>query len=427
LRCGHSKDHRPDLPPLKIKLSTLDPLGLPLTAPVVKGNCAEAPLSVPAIDRGRATWQKHGLLFVGDSKMAARATRPHGAAGGDYYLCPLPATPMPAAAWAALLAPVRAGEQSLTPVWRRHDDSGRKEKRAEGDEYEVPLSRAEEDGSVTAFTERRLVVRSLAQSRSLGRSWQRRLTAAQHAIRQVGKKRHGQPCPQTEVAARPAVDPICRRYQVADWVRVSYDVTRHTQPVRAYGIRPAREELRETLRVRVQVDPAALADARFLLGWRGYATNAPPAHLSLAPAVVAYRGSYLSEHGFRRVKGHPVSLTPLYLTPPGRRTGLVRVLLIGLRVLGLLEYKARRALTPTGEPVAGLPKGLPRKATARPTAAAILQAFAGLTLFQVAGQWYLTPLNALQQRLLLLLGFSADLYHDLLPQLSQSQVKMSET
>ena len=38
---GHSKDHRPDLPQLKINISALDPLGLPLTTTIVAGNSAE--------------------------------------------------------------------------------------------------------------------------------------------------------------------------------------------------------------------------------------------------------------------------------------------------------------------------------------------------------------------------------------------------
>ena len=40
---GHSKDHRPDLPQVKISLSALDPLGLPLTTTVVSGSCADDP------------------------------------------------------------------------------------------------------------------------------------------------------------------------------------------------------------------------------------------------------------------------------------------------------------------------------------------------------------------------------------------------
>jgi transposase len=50
---GHSKDHRPDLPQLKVNLSVLDPLGLPLTTTVVNGNCADDPLYVPEIKRGK--------------------------------------------------------------------------------------------------------------------------------------------------------------------------------------------------------------------------------------------------------------------------------------------------------------------------------------------------------------------------------------
>ena len=80
LRFGHSKDHRPDLPQLKINVSTLDPLGLPLTATIVSGEKADDPLYIPEIDRVRATLQRHGLLYVGDSKMAALETRVHGAA-----------------------------------------------------------------------------------------------------------------------------------------------------------------------------------------------------------------------------------------------------------------------------------------------------------------------------------------------------------
>jgi transposase len=37
---GHSQDYRPDLPPVKINVSVLDPLGLPLSTTVVSGNRA---------------------------------------------------------------------------------------------------------------------------------------------------------------------------------------------------------------------------------------------------------------------------------------------------------------------------------------------------------------------------------------------------
>jgi transposase len=42
--CGHRQDHRPDLPPVKVMLSALDPLGLPVATDVVPGQRADDPL-----------------------------------------------------------------------------------------------------------------------------------------------------------------------------------------------------------------------------------------------------------------------------------------------------------------------------------------------------------------------------------------------
>jgi transposase len=41
---GHSKDHRPDLPQVKVMLAALDPLGLPLVTDIVSGEHADDPL-----------------------------------------------------------------------------------------------------------------------------------------------------------------------------------------------------------------------------------------------------------------------------------------------------------------------------------------------------------------------------------------------
>ena len=60
---GHSKDHRPDLPQVKIALSVLDPLGLPLTTMVVAGQTADDPLYLPAMAKGRQTVQRTGITY----------------------------------------------------------------------------------------------------------------------------------------------------------------------------------------------------------------------------------------------------------------------------------------------------------------------------------------------------------------------------
>src|SRR6266478_4636350 len=87
---GHSKDQRPDLPQVKVMQAVLDPLGMPLATDVVSGERADDPLYMPCIARVQASVGRHGLLYVGDCKMASRDTRARIAAAGGFYLCPLP-------------------------------------------------------------------------------------------------------------------------------------------------------------------------------------------------------------------------------------------------------------------------------------------------------------------------------------------------
>lgn len=121
---GHSKDHRPDLPQVKINLSALDPLGLPLTTTIVGGQSADDPLYVPEIQRVQQSLGVGGKTYIGDCKMGAVATRAYVASTGDYYLCPLAGAQLPESAREALLKPVLGGKQELVPV--DDPDTGRR-------------------------------------------------------------------------------------------------------------------------------------------------------------------------------------------------------------------------------------------------------------------------------------------------------------
>src|SRR2546428_10091280 len=70
--------------------AVLAPVGMPLATDVVSGERADDPLYMPCIERVQASVGRHGLLYVGDCKMASRETRARIAAAGDFYLCPLP-------------------------------------------------------------------------------------------------------------------------------------------------------------------------------------------------------------------------------------------------------------------------------------------------------------------------------------------------
>ena len=155
---GHSKDNRPDLPQVKVMQAVLDPLGMALATDVVSGERADDPLYMPCIERVQASVGRHGLLDVGDCKMASRDTRARMAATGDFYLCPLPQGQLGEGEFDAALEAVCQGEQAGSAVVR-DGPKGEPELSAEGDEYPVAMSQ-KVDGKVESWSERRLVVHS---------------------------------------------------------------------------------------------------------------------------------------------------------------------------------------------------------------------------------------------------------------------------
>ena len=86
--------------------------------------------------------------------------------------------------------------------------------------------------------------------------------------------------------------------------------------------------------------------------------------------------------------------------------------------------KVRQRLAAESGKLTGLYTGNPKRATAQPTAELLLEAFQELTLtiIQEPGQTrrYLTPLSALQKRILALLDFPPDIYTRLGPVFAQS-------
>jgi len=430
LQLGHSKDHRPDLPQVKINLSVLDPLGLPLTTTVVSGERADDPLYVPEIQRVQASLGCRGVTYVGDCKMAALQTRAAVAASGDYYLCPLSSTQLPAAELAEVLAPVWRGEQPLTRICRPVDQSRPQRQRiAQGYEYRVELT-AQVGDQVVQWTERRLVVRSLKLAATQARAVRQRLAQARQEIATLTVRRQGKKRFPQAADLQAAAEQLVATHRVMGLLTVRVEPHTTERPLRGYGARPAGVRVEQRLTVTAQVDEAALATALRSLGWRVYATNQPARQLSLTQAVLAYRAEYLVEQGFGRLKGKPLALTPLYLDSDERVTGLIRLLTIGLRVLTLLEFGARRQLQDEGSKVAGLYAGNPTRATARPTTELMLRAFEGLTLTRLRAsdgvRVHLTPLTTVQRRILELLGLSPTIYLRLAQHCSEPMLNLSE-
>jgi transposase len=415
LQFGHSKDHRPDLPQLKVMQAVLDPLGMPLATQVVSGEKADDPLYVPAIAQVRQGLARRDLLYVGDSKMLAVATRAFIQAGGDYYLGPLSKVQLPDEQLAAYLQPVWAKQVELMPVQRVREGKP-PELIAEGYELIEVLTAEVEQQSLT-WVERRLVIRSVQYAQAGEVALQARLTKAECALAELTQPKQGKRRLTALEPLQQAAEAIVKQYRVEVLLSFSYEEQVREWPVRRYRQRPTEVRVDRQVHLHVSRNEAAIEQAVAQLGWRVYATNQPADQLGLTQAVLAYRQEYLVEHGFGRLKGKPLSLSPMYLQDDDRATGLVRLLTIGLRVLTLLEFVVRRGLAQTQEKLTGLYAGNPKRATARPTAETLLDAFKEIHLTVVTiGQQvhrHLPPLSDLQQRILTQLGFSVDIYTNL--------------
>jgi transposase len=410
---GHSKDHRPDLPQVKINLATLDPLGLPLVTQVVAGRSSDDPLYVPAIQQVQACLAQRGLTHIGDSKMGALGTRAYIHHSGDYYLLPLALVHVSAAEIDRRLAPVWRGRQGLTPVYAPRQAAGPREKLALGFEWRETLT-AEVDGVACTWTERQLLIQSLSQAAAQEKALRTRLAEAQAALEALNQRGRGHRRYATEVELHDAAQALVTAYDVDGLLQITYPAQHAQRTVRAYARRPARVEQQTDYHLRVRVRATALAQAIRRLGWRVYATNQPARTLSLSEAVFAYRQQYLEERGFSRLKGRALALTPLYLADDQRLKGLIRLLSLGLRILTMVEFVVRRALPQAHAQLAGLYAGQPKRATSRPTTEQLLRAFKGLTLtaWRTGSTWHshIAPLTLVQQRILKLLKFPLTLY-----------------
>lgn len=67
--------------------------------------------------------------------------------------------------------------------------------------------------------------------------------------------------------------------------------------------------------VQRHVDAIAHQQTRF--GWRAYVSNAPVNRLSLTTAVLTYRGEWIAERGFHRLKGASLSIAPMFVQRSG--------------------------------------------------------------------------------------------------------------
>jgi transposase len=346
---------------------------------------------------------------------ASIATRTHIAIGKDFYLCPLSAKQITQEEIVQYLQAVWDGEQQLTTIDYDYAD-GKNKNIAEGFEREVAQT-IKVDGKEFTWNERQLIVHSFAMAEIEEKSLQSRLQKTSNALEILKKPRRGKKKLTSVDEWEASVAAILKRYRTNELFTINLQITKHQKTIRRYLDRPPQIIESTSINLDFEILELAVTQKIKSLGWRVYVTNQTSSVLPLKQAVCCYRDEYLVERGFSRLKGFPLSLTPIYLQREDHITGLIRLLSIGLRVLTLLEFQVRRSLKENREKLLGLYTGNPKRETARPTAEIILAAFKEITLILIGVKdevyAHLTNLSPLQQHILSLLGFPIAIYTQL--------------
>ena len=427
MQFGYSKDD-PTLPQIKVMMGTLDPLGLPVASDIISGEKADDPLYIPVMERMLDTLQRTSLLFVGDSKMSALGTRAYLQSEDQFYLTPLPLTGETAQ---KLPEWIKIANDGQTPLSEIRDSAG-EGVIARG--YELTRQRTTEvNEERVKWEERVLVVQSLTQLVAKREALQQRLLAAEaelHTLTPPRGRGKRQIIEETDLKQR--ADAILKRHKVVGLL--AYDFERQVEQGTKFVGRGRGGSNRPTQvveRIRYQItgvspNEGAITALTQTFGWRAYVTNAPVARLSLSQAVLTYRQEYIVENSFGRLKGAPLSISPLFVKRDDQIAGLTNLLTLAVRLLSLIEFVARRTLQATDDALVGLYPANSRK----PTAKRLLQAFKNVTLTIIHLPdrlvHHLTPLTSLQEHILTVLGLPPDIYRSLAFEIPNSPYPLRE-
>jgi transposase len=421
---GLSKDYRPDLPQLKLMAAVAQPTSQMMACDIVPGNAADDPLYLPLIRRVRQQLGQKGLLYCGDCKMAALATRVELVAEKDKYLMPLPRTGENATSITKWIDEAVQGKQLLADLKRR-TAKGEEEVFAQG--YECTREQTDTvAGKEITWTERVQVIRSLELAKRQGHQLEERLQEASRRVQAltppVGRGHHQY---REEEALRAAITKILEEKDVVGMLQVSWQ--REEQKEERYcgpGRGSANRKTCTKVKVRyviseVKRQERVIDNTKAEQGWRVQVTNLPKGRWSLLECVLLYNGGWSVERDFHLIKDQPLGIQPLYVREEDQIVGLTRLLTLALRVLTLSEVQVRSGLEESEEELPGLYEGQPNRKTGQPTAVRWLKAITRMeitaTRVELGGEvhWHLTDLPPLLTKIMRLLQLSPRLYTSL--------------
>jgi transposase len=420
---GVSKDD-PNRPQIKIMTGSLDPLGMPLATDVVPGQMADDKLYAPIISRIHSILKKQGVLYVGDCKLSSLENRLHikGKVEG-HYLCPLPNTGKTTKDMEKWIDEGNLKDkENMLIKYVVQDDKGQEELKAKG--YEIERNQSGEiDGKVLEWKERVLIVKSPAYEKQKTLGLERRLRNAEEQLYALTPPRGpGKRQIKEEEQLKELAEGILKKHRVKYFLKYEYvrEVESKTKYIgKGRGSKNKEKKIEEKIRYQITEvtrSKEAIDAEKKKYGWKAYVTDVSMERLCFIDVVSSYRKQYRVERIFNRLKSR-LNIAPFYVKREDQVKGITHLLMIGVKVITLIEFTVRRSLARNDEKLVGLHPGNPKKATSHPTCEKLLSAFSNITLTIIeeggSVKKHLTSLSQLQREILKHLGFSASIYDNL--------------
>lgn len=423
---GWSKDHRPDLPQLKIMVSVEGNTGLQIASEILPGNENDDPHYIPVLERTRNIVETIGCLMCGDSKMSNLATRANIVKNKEFYLTPLQLTNSHKVLLSDLVEKAVNGSQISNLIFD-YDDKNKKKILGAGFEVDRILSYKDEVNKLDLeWTERVLLIRSFDHAEKEIRQFKKRLKKTIEELLKCESKLFSN----IEDAEKELLEKIESKLSKSDFKSLLNIKTETIleEKERKRGERKDNGEIRKgtyklkkyrTRVVSLTENEEILKEFYHKMGWRMYVTNANKSSLNFSSAYNFFRKTmYVIEIGFHVLKDY-INISPLYVREPNQILGMTRFLMLALKILTLMTAEVRANMKKENIVLEGLYAGQKARKHPSPTAQSLLQYFSRKCIALVGHKigekwiWRVSPLPDTCRQVLKLLKIPENTYDKL--------------
>lgn len=374
---AHSKDHRPDLPQLKIMMATDDELSIPIATDIVQGNRNDDILYLPNIKRVRSILphiEGKRNLYCGDSKMSSLSIREDLEKHKDYYICPMQLnTTVKKKLYEEMVEKAVSREAKLEEIYKTKGD--------ERDLIGVGFESEQEIGEEIKWKERVLLVRSDMYADSEKEKFEKEVNEGVEAINKLKSKK----CKTEEEAQKELekkVTELVKKYELEELVKIEYKKEEEEKTYERTETEKGKKRGGNYTIKKIKIFAKAekkkeeIEEKKKRLGWRIYLTNTQKEEMKLGDCYNHYRGAqYIIENSFHVLKDKPIGIRPIYVWKAKQIIGVMRLLTMALKIASVITSKIRMGLEKANEELSEIYAGQPKKRTASPSIKTILNLF----------------------------------------------------